>query len=70
MKRRIRRCYRRFKRYMDETLANKILALILVFIGVIPIWIIEDGTFLVLMLIFAVPLFFAKENEIGKGAGF
>jgi hypothetical protein len=50
------------KRY--KTTQNKIHALILILIGLVPIWLDNDATAFVFLLIFAVPLFFAKENWI------
>lgn len=63
MKRRIKRGYRRFKRYMERTIANKIIAVILLAFGIIPYLIIKDVTFLIFMSMFAIPLIFATEDE-------
>lgn len=43
---------------------NKLYALVLILIGVVPILIDQDGTFFIFALMFGVPLFFAKENWI------
>ena len=47
------------------TLKNKIYAFVLVGIGVASLFLLEEGIgVLIFMLMFAVPLFFAKENWI------
>lgn len=48
----------------QSTKKNKIYALILIIIGIIPIFIEKDATPLIFFLFFAVPLFFAKKNVI------
>ena len=60
MKKYIRKIYRYFK----ETYKNKLVALALTALGVITGIIGNDFTFLVWLLIFIIPLTFAKENEI------
>ena len=48
-----------------KTLKNKIYAFVLVGIGVAATFLLEEGIgVLIFMLMFAVPLFFAKENWI------
>ena len=48
-----------------KTLKNKIYAIVLVGIGVAATFLLEEGIgVLIFMLMFAVPLFFAKENWI------
>lgn len=48
-----------------ETLKNKIYAFVLVGIGVAALFLLEEGVgVLIFMLMFAVPLFFAKKNWI------
>ena len=47
-----------------KTIKNKICAGLFLMIGLIPIWIEGDGTLMLLMLIFAISLLFAKENYI------
>ena len=47
-----------------KTIKNKIYAGLFLLIGLIPIWIEGDGTLMLLMLIFAISLLFAKENYI------
>lgn len=45
-----------------DLLVNKLVAIGLVAIGVVPVLVDGDGTFLVLALIIAVPMFFAKRS--------
>ena len=47
-----------------KTLKNKILAVILVILGAIPMIIDKDATMLVFVLCFVVPVFFSKENWV------
>ena len=42
------------------------VALVLLMVSTIPIWFDRDATMFVLMLMIAIPLFFAKENHIGE----
>ena len=55
---------RRFARYLDRTFKNKLYAIILIMLGIIPTKIDGDATFLVLMLMFGIPLFFATDNVV------
>lgn len=57
-------CIRRFVRYMRRTYKNKIIASLLLSIGWISTLIDNDGTFLLMVAMFAIPLFFAKRNWI------
>lgn len=50
--------------WKKELLKNKLCALVLILIGLVPILIERDGTFFIFALIFGLPLFFAKENCI------
>lgn len=52
------------RNYIQETLKNKIAALLLIFAGVISVIIERDGTFLLLALLMGLPLFFASKNVI------
>ena len=45
-----------------KTLKNKIAALSLVLAGAFPLMLDGDATFLVFAALFAIPLFFAKED--------
>lgn len=47
-----------------KTLKNKLVAVALVGLGSIPAVLYNDGTVLVFMIMFAIPLFVAKENLI------
>lgn len=47
-----------------DLLLNKLVAIGLVVIGVVPVLVDGDGTFLVLALTIAVPMFFAKRSWI------
>lgn len=58
-------CKERFVQYMRETFLNKIVAMLLILIGVITVFICKDITLLVSTLIMGIPLFLAKENYIG-----
>lgn len=48
----------------ESTKKNKMVAVALVLLGLLPILIDGDASVLVLTLIFGLPLFFAKENYI------
>ena len=50
--------------WKQKLLKNKLYALVLILIGVVPILIDQDGTFFAFVLTLAIPLFFAKENWI------
>ena len=47
-----------------KTFKNKICALLLISAGMLPLIVDKDGTFLLITLIFGLPLFFAKKNYI------
>jgi len=55
---------RGIKMWKKELLKNKLYALALILIGLVPILIERDGTFFILALMLGLPLFFAKENWI------
>lgn len=44
----------------NETKKNKLLSVILILSGMVPIILDNDGTFFILALIIGVPLFFSK----------
>ena len=46
----------------EDTLANKLTAIVLLIVGMVPIFLFKDGTVMLLFSLFAVPLLFAKEN--------
>lgn len=47
-----------------DLLVNKLIAIALVAIGAVPVMLDKDGTFLVLALILAVPMFCAKRSLV------
>lgn len=47
-----------------NTLKNKVYATILMAAGLVPVFLMKDLTVLVFVSIFAIPMFFAKENWI------
>jgi hypothetical protein len=47
-----------------ELFKNKLYALVLILIGLVPILIERDGAFFIFALMIGLPLFFAKENWI------
>lgn len=55
------------KQYLIRTWKNKLVALFLLFVSLVPIWLDRDATILALMLITIVPLFFANRNYIELG---
>lgn len=55
---------KRIKRYFRRTLKNKLCAIILFVTGVASTFIDGNITFLVFATLFAIPLFFARENWI------
>lgn len=60
-----KRCKEGLAQYMRETLLNKIVAVVLILIGVFSVYIAKDITFLITTLMMGIPLFVAKENYIG-----
>ena len=52
------------KEYLKRTWKNKVMALLLLLISLVPIRLENDATMLSLMIIVIVPLFFAKRNYI------
>ena len=55
---------RRFARYLDRTFKNKLYSIILIMLGIIVTKIDGDATFLVLMLMLGIPLFFTAERVV------
>lgn len=53
-----------FKAYIQRTAKNKVVAVALMLLALLPAVIDKDGTALVFMALVAVPLFFAKKNHI------
>ena len=58
--------YKRFMRRIQKTLRNKLLAMLLLIGGILSAVLSDDGTFLVFVLIFAVPMFMTKEDWFYK----
>lgn len=54
----------KIKRYFKRTYENKLVALALIALGFMSISFERDATFLVMTLIFGIPLFFDKKNWI------
>ena len=55
---------KRFRQYMKKTIKNKIVALILIILGVLSVFIDGDGTFMIFAVAVSIALFFAKNNYI------
>lgn len=51
-----------FKDYMRRTSKNKRYALAMFITGLLSVNVVGEGTFLVVMLMLGLPLFFSKEN--------
>lgn len=47
-----------------KTLKNKVCAIALVLLAMIPVIVVNDATALVFVSFFAIPMFFAKKNWI------
>lgn len=52
------------KQYLKRTWRNKIVAILMVLPGLTLVWLYKDATMLTLLLMVAIPLFFAKRNYI------
>lgn len=52
------------KQHLKRTWKNKMVALLLLFVCLVPIWLDGDATILALMLVVIVALFFANRNYI------
>ncbi len=50
--------------WSKKTIKNKIVAILLIVCGLVPAFIDKDITAEIMMLLFAIPLFFAKDNWI------
>ena len=55
---------RQMKRYLKRTWKNKLMAIVIVLPCVVATQIEGDATLLILSLMVAIPLFFAKKNYI------
>lgn len=66
-KRKIKRANKyvvKFVRHLEKTWRNKVVAIILIVLGLIPMLLFKEGTFSLVMFIAAIGLIFAKENYI------
>ena len=54
------------KNYLKRTWKNKLVALLLLLTGLVPIWLERDATILVLFFGIIVFLFFANRDYIGE----
>lgn len=50
--------------YFKKTWKNKLAAIVLLAIGWLMVWLEKDATVLVMLSIFAIPLFFYPSDEI------
>lgn len=63
MRKRINKMVRRFKRHMEKTWMNKVVALVLIALGILATIVADgDATGLFGILMFAIPMIFSKEN--------
>lgn len=51
-----------FVKMMKRTYKNKLAAMSLLGLGSVPVIMFNDGTFMLVAIIFGVPLFFSKHN--------
>ena len=52
--------------YLKETWKNKLFAMALIAGGMIPVILEKDGTFLIIMMFFAIPLFLTVEDKFTR----
>ena len=64
MNKKIEKLAKRFVLHMFETFWNKVIALAMIFIGMIPMFVDKDATAVVFISFIAVPMFFARTNWI------
>lgn len=57
-----KRAMRRFIKYLHNTWKNKLMAMFMVFTGMMGVMILDDATALVFMLFIAVPMFFSRKD--------
>lgn len=55
---------KRFRQYVKRTIKNKIVALMLIILGVLSVFIDGDCTFMIFAVTVSIALFFAKNNYI------
>lgn len=51
-----------FSKHLKKTFWNKAIAIAMILCALIPVFADKDGTALIFVLMFALPMFFAKEN--------
>lgn len=56
--------FRKVERYLEETWRNKLIAVVILAIGVFTARVSADATFLIFTVLLGVPLFLSKENVI------
>lgn len=54
----------RTMRNIKRTIKNKLCAIALLMVGLVPLMVYQDGTFLAFAAVIGLPLFFAKDNWI------
>lgn len=64
MNKKNRKRRRSFMMYMQDTYKNKLAAIVLIAISIVPILLDHDATLFMVMIAFAGPLFFAKDDWI------
>ena len=62
MKKLLNNCMKKFVKYMERTIKNKLYALTVVILGLISLPVLEDGTFLLITILIGAALFFAKDD--------
>lgn len=62
MKKLLNNCMKKFVKYMERTIKNKLYALTFVVLGLISLPVLEDGTFLLFTILMGAALFFAKDD--------
>lgn len=51
---------------LKRTWKNKLAAIVLLAMSSVPIWVDRDATIFALMLVVAIPLFFARRDYVGE----
>lgn len=64
MNSKVNKCIRKLASYMRRTFKNKLCAIALVIMGVLAMKLSGDATFLVLIAMIGVPMFFMNKNCI------
>ena len=52
------------KKNLRRTYKNKLCTLALIIVGIVPIYLENDATFMTFALLIGIPLFFSKQNHI------